>query len=86
MVNKKLIIVVKNGNKNVITMINKNVGIYDRLVRVMIGLLFFIGLIYFYQSEILLAGLFGLLSIIMVLTAFLGRCPIYCATNISTNK
>ncbi len=57
----------------------KNMNVIDRAVRVMVGLAT-IGIGWFYQSW------WGLLGVAMLLTAFIGFCPVYHTFRKSTNK
>ena len=59
-----------------------NVGKFERLARVLIGLLiFYIGLIA--PNE---ASLWGFIGLIPVITGILGWCPLYLPLKINTNK
>ncbi len=66
-------------------MMEQNVGQIDRIIRVILGLIFAV-LVYVFLNSIAVAAIFGLLAIIMFVTAALGTCPIYSVIKFSTNK
>ncbi|MFN2114043.1 MAG: DUF2892 domain-containing protein [Anaerolineales bacterium] len=65
--------------------LNKNMGTADRLIRVVLGILF--GYLYFSG---IVAGVLGIillvLGIILVLTSLVSFCPLYAIFNLRTNK
>lgn len=69
----------------------KNVGQTDRIVRIILGLIFAMLVYYFFTSntgilDIVLAVVFAILTIIMIVPAFTGACPLYKPFNINTKK
>ncbi|MEM8675297.1 MAG: DUF2892 domain-containing protein [Cyanobacteria bacterium P01_G01_bin.67] len=64
---------------------NKNIGILDRIIRVVIaGILLYLGL-GIYAGSTLGIGL-AIVSIIPLITSLLGSCPMYSLLGISTHK
>ncbi|WP_018464923.1 YgaP family membrane protein [Calidithermus timidus] len=61
-----------------------NVGITDRRVRYLLALVFF--LIAFFGATGVWQWVFGLLGVIMVVTASLSFCPIWAALKINTRR
>ncbi|MBO1436064.1 DUF2892 domain-containing protein [Meiothermus sp. CFH 77666] len=59
-----------------------NVGSTDRLVRYILAVVFF--LIAFFGSSGIWAWVFGLLGVIMVVTATLNFCPIWAVFKVNT--
>lgn len=68
-------------------MFENNVGQIDRIIRVILGIIF-AGLVYFYftSNDVLLYVIFAVLAIIMFVTAIMGTCPIWSVLKINTNK
>jgi hypothetical protein len=65
----------------------KNIGISDRRIRLIIGiLLLLIGSVMFLINQILISGIILLLRFVPLFTSVTGRCPLYCATGKSTIK
>lgn len=60
----------------------KNVGTYDRIVRMILGILL-LSLLIFLDGKIRLIGLLGIIPII---TAFIKFCPLYAIFRIDTNQ
>jgi len=67
-------------------MFEKNVGQIDRIIRVILGLIFAALGFYFFSSQVILAGVFVILAIVMFFTAAMGTCLLYSPFNINTNK
>ncbi len=72
-------------------MFEKNVGQIDRIVRVILGLVFAALVYYFFTTssgiiDVVLYVVFAILAVIMFVTAILGTCPIYNVLKINTNK
>lgn len=71
-------------------MMEKNVGQIDRIVRIILAIIFVVLMAYFFMSagtvDLILAVIFAVLAIIMVATAVMGTCPIWSALKINTNK
>ena len=73
-------------------MMEKNVGQIDRIVRVILGVVFAVLLVYFVTVsgagtvEYVLALVFGILALIMFVTAAMGTCPIWSVLKLNTNK
>ena len=71
-------------------MYEKNVGQIDRIIRVILGIIFAVLMIYFILAgatlDLVLAGIFAILAIIMFVTAFFGTCPLWSVLKINTNK
>ncbi|WP_299430168.1 DUF2892 domain-containing protein [uncultured Meiothermus sp.] len=59
-----------------------NVGSTDRLVRYVLAVVFF--LVAFFGASGILAWVFGLLGVVMAVTAALNFCPIWSALKINT--
>ena len=57
-----------------------NMGIADRIIRIIVGL-FLISLIFWGPKTY-----WGLIGVILVLTAFVGFCPLYVPFKLSTRK
>ena len=74
-------------------MFEKNLGQIDRIVRIIVGLAFVV-LVYYFAFmidnpgllEYSLAGLSGILAIVLVVTGAFGTCPLYSVLNFNTNK
>jgi hypothetical protein len=64
---------------------NKNMGVIDRIVRLVIaatvGVLIFLG-----QLSGIAAIILGVLAVIFVLTSVVGTCPLYLPFGLSTKK
>lgn len=63
----------------------KNIGSPDRIVRILFAVV--VAILYF--ANIIsgtLAIVLGLIGVILLLTAFVGTCPIYLAMHMSTKK
>lgn len=54
----------------------RNMGILDRGLRVMLGALFILGLIFGYTSGVL-GWILAALGAVFILTALVGHCPLY---------
>lgn len=72
-------------------MFENNVGQIDRIVRVILGLVFAALVYYFFTSnngitDVVLFIIFAILAIIMFVTAIFGTCPIWSVLKINTNK
>ena len=71
-------------------MYEKNVGQIDKIVRVVLGVIFAILMIWFILAgatlDLVLAAIFAILAIIMFVTAIFGTCPIWSVLKINTNK
>ena len=71
-------------------MFENNVGQIDRIVRVILGVIFAMLVYYFFTNngslDMLLAVIFAILAIIMFVTAIFGTCPIWSLLKINTNK
>jgi hypothetical protein len=67
-------------------MFEQNVGQFDRIARIILGLIFAVLVYLFYTDQLLFAVIFGLLSVIMFITAIFGSCPIYSTIKFSTKK
>lgn len=61
-----------------------NMGKVDRIIRMVIGVLLIAGV--FLISGTLLKVLFGIIGLVMILTAATGFCPLYVPFGISTCK
>ena len=62
----------------------KNVGILDRIVRVFLMIVFFVvGSLY---VDGLIREFFYVLALVMIVTATIGKCPLYNIFKISTKK
>lgn len=65
-------------------MIN-NMGVLDRIIRVVIAIV--IAVLYYYgQMSGLAAIILGLIAVIFILTGIVGYCPVYQLIGISTKK
>lgn len=63
----------------------KNMGTIDRIVRIVAGLL--IAVLYFTgQISGLAATILGLIALILIVTSFVGFCPLYAPFRFSTRK
>jgi hypothetical protein len=58
---------------------NKNVGSFDKMARIIMGIVI-IGIGFYFKSW------WGAIGIIPIFTAFIGWCPIYAPFKIHTNK
>ena len=72
-------------------MMEKNVGQIDKIVRVILGVVFAVLLIYFALQntgtvDLVLALIFAILALIMFVTAIMGTCPIWSVLKVNTNK
>lgn len=63
----------------------RNMGIIDRLIRILIAILF-IFLIYKGQVRDVLATVLGIVSAVFILTGLIGWCPLYTILGINTGK
>ena len=69
-----------------------NVGSTDKIVRVILGVVFILLAAWAYIAvadatfQLVAIGIFLLLAVIMFVTSFTGKCPIYAVTGLSTNK
>jgi nicotinamide riboside transporter PnuC len=63
----------------------RNMGIVDRLIRILIAILF-IFLIYKGQVRDVLATVLGIVSAVFILTGLIGWCPLYTIFGINTGK
>jgi hypothetical protein len=61
----------------------KNVGVFDRIVRVIVGVML-IG--YAVLSTNVPYSYFGWVGLIAIATAFIGYCPLYSVLGVSTNE
>ena len=65
----------------------KNIGLTDRKIRLIIGLvLVLLGLLFFTINLTHVAIAVFAISLIPLFTSATGTCPLYCATKHSTNK
>ena len=65
----------------------KNIGLTDRKIRLLIGLLLAIlGIMFFTINQVHIAITVFAISFIPLFTSATGTCPLYCATKHSTNK
>ena len=64
---------------------NKNMGIFDRIVRIIFALVI---LLLYLNNQITGTALLilGIVSVIFIITAFVGFCPLYVIFRISTKK
>jgi hypothetical protein len=60
----------------------KNVGMVDRIIRIILGLVV-LSLLFIVQSDLRWLGLIGLIPL---LTGAFGFCPLYALLHVSTNK
>ena len=73
-------------------MIEKNVNLYERITRLILGVIFVITMLYFVTLktvgavDLVLALIFIILALIMFVTALIGTCPIYSVFKLNTNK
>lgn len=74
-------------------MYENNVGQIDRIIRVVLGVIFVALVVYFGflvstvgTLEIVLAVIFGILAIVMFVTAYFATCPLWSILKINTNK
>ncbi len=65
-----------------VSMVKKNVGSVDKIVRIILGLVL-LSLFFFLDGGIKYIGLLG---IILLLTAFISFCPIYTIFRINTHS
>jgi hypothetical protein len=66
-------------------MMKVNMGTYDRLIRLILAA----GVIVLYMIDVISgvqAVVLGILAVILVVTGFMGFCPIYFPLNISTHR
>ena len=54
----------------------KNVGSLDRLVRIVLGLLF-LGLAYFTKADLSVRGVFAIIGLVGVVTGIMSHCSVY---------
>ena len=72
-------------------MFENNVGQVDRVIRVILGVVF-AGLVYYFFTnntgitDVILYLVFAVLALIMFVTAIFGTCPIWSLLKFSTNK
>ena len=68
-------------------MFENNVGQIDRIIRVVLGLIF-VALVYYFftTNDVMFYVLFAILALIMFVTAIFGTCPIWSLLKINTNK
>lgn len=64
----------------------QNMGSTDRIVRVVLAIALAAGAIFFFNSNLILAVVFGVLGIVMLATSFIGFCPLYLPIKLNTNK
>lgn len=63
----------------------KNMHTIDRLLRILIAVV--VGVLYFTgRIDGLAATILGILSIVFILTGFVGTCPLYSLVGLSTRK
>ncbi len=73
-------------------MMEKNVGQIDRIVRIILAVVFAILLVYFVTLtgagtvDYVLGLIFAILALIMLVTAIMGTCPIWSVLKVNTNK
>lgn len=67
-------------------MMEKNVGQIDKIIRVILGIIFLILAYVTYGDQLILAVIFVILAVIMFVTAALGTCPIWSVLKVNTNK
>ena len=72
-------------------MFENNVGQIDRIIRVVLGVIFAILVYYFFTNnnsitDVVLYIIFAVLALIMFVTAIFGTCPIWSLIKVNTNK
>ena len=71
-------------------MFENNVGQIDRIIRVILGVIFAVLMYFFFVGsgslDLILAVIMAVLAVIMFVTAIFGTCPIWSLLKINTNK
>jgi len=65
-------------------MMKHNIHRIDRLIRVMVGIIFMIISLKIYREDFSLGLIFGLLSLYLFVTTIIGVCPIYMFLEVNT--